>query len=275
MIVMSMSWAFATFFFQALLRTLGPPGGFGQFSWPSSDCMDRERDHVDKTVYTMSESTLSSVGGNHGNSTAEMHELEPLTAAERPDGYRNHPGRYGKPSRYQHRLSIASTSSGGSESPRSRGAGDLPRGAGTGGDRYRDPSLNKHAHRSSAEGTSLKFAEHSSPDTRHRRTSETQGDNSDNEYNDDAGVPSDLDRTAKSNTIVSMTNNNGSSDSQLSVHLVPPRTTDPTCPEAEITTDSNSNRTDVHTDKHGDMGGSGVGDGAGIWLKQSVPVAQV
>ena len=77
MIVMTTSWIYATFFFQALLRAAGPEGGFGQFHWPASNCCSG-REHVDKTKYAMSESTLSSSSTNHVNSS-ETHELEPLT----------------------------------------------------------------------------------------------------------------------------------------------------------------------------------------------------
>ena len=280
MLVMSFSWAFSTLFFQAFLRTLGPPGGFGQFSWPSCDCMERERGHVDKTVYTLSESTLSSAGGNHRNSTAEMHELDPLTAAERPECYRNHPNRSGARSRYQHQLSVASTSSGGSESSRSRGTSDVPgltwAGGGGGGDaplggtRWgadRDTPSPLYARRSSAtQGTSHKLTERpSSTGTRYKRTGGTQQEDvvSDNDDDDnDADQICVFDRTRKKNTFVSLTNSShgNGSESQASVQLVQP---DPTRPGAEITTDSNSNRTDVHTDKHSAMGGAEVGGGCG------------
>ena len=79
MLSMSISWVYATFFFQSLLRTIGPQGGFGQFHWPACDCCSgSQKEHVDKTVYAMSESTLSSSSTNHANSS-ETHELEPLT----------------------------------------------------------------------------------------------------------------------------------------------------------------------------------------------------
>ena len=91
MLVMSVSWAFSTFFFQSLLRTFGPEGGFGQFSWPVSDCcLGGERDHVDKTIYAMSESTLSSSSNNHAP-PSDTHELEPLTEHEPPSKYRHRP----------------------------------------------------------------------------------------------------------------------------------------------------------------------------------------
>ncbi|ESO83544.1 hypothetical protein LOTGIDRAFT_51941, partial [Lottia gigantea] len=38
MLIISIGWVYSTFFFQSLLRSLGPQGGFGQFHWPSSDC---------------------------------------------------------------------------------------------------------------------------------------------------------------------------------------------------------------------------------------------
>ncbi len=107
MILMSMSWAYSTFFFQGLLRTFGPSGGFGQLFCPTNDiCSSHARQHVDKTAYAMSESTLSSSGIYHPTSS-EIHELEPLT--EREQHLRvplNHKG-----GRYHHRLSNESTSS--------------------------------------------------------------------------------------------------------------------------------------------------------------------
>ena len=90
MLVMSISWTCATLFYQALLRMAGPHEGFGQFHWPSSDCCPgSDRDHVDKTVYTMSESTLSSSSACHGNSS-EIHELEPLTDREQDSPHHHH-----------------------------------------------------------------------------------------------------------------------------------------------------------------------------------------
>lgn len=83
MVVMAVSWTYATFYFQSLLRCFGPEGGFGQFHWPTCDVCDgsgsRWRRHVDKTVYTMSESTLSSSSVTHANNSSETHELEHLT----------------------------------------------------------------------------------------------------------------------------------------------------------------------------------------------------
>ena len=204
----------------------------------------------------------------------------------------NYPNRPGARSRYQHRLSVASTSSGGSESSRSRGTSDVPGvtragggGAGdapVGGTREgtdREILSPLYAQRSSAtQGTSHKLTERSSsPGTRHKWTSGTQQEevNSDNDDDDnDLDEVCDFDRTRKKNTIVFLSNSShgNGAKSQASMHLVQP---DPIRPGAEITTDSNSNRTDVHTDKHSGVGGAGVSGGTGIWIKQSVPVAQV
>lgn len=259
MVVMSMSWAFATFFFQALLRTLGPAGGFGQFSWPSCDCFDRERDHVDKTVYTMSESTLSSVG-THGNS-AEMHELEPLTMAERLEAVhgRNLNHRPRPHNRYQPRVSIASNSSADSGSPRSRHTSGNPA----------DSPLTRRAVPS---GTGAKSAGESS-----KRSSNT--DVTGDEANaDDASI--------KKNTVVSLTGRSGTTKNCPTVQLVPTTSSssDPTrqedthTKEPVIRTDSNSNRTDKHgveaAGQSATVGGAAGGEDAdSIWLKQPVPVA--
>lgn len=81
MIIMTVSWLYSTFFFQSLLRTIGPRGGFGQFNWPALDCCSSNpREHIDKTVYALSESTVSSSSASYPNHTnSETHELEPLT----------------------------------------------------------------------------------------------------------------------------------------------------------------------------------------------------
>ncbi|XP_046373022.1 protein dispatched homolog 1-like isoform X1 [Haliotis rufescens] len=88
MLLITIAWIYSTFFFQSLLRTIGPQGGFGQFHWPASDCCSPSaREHVDKTVYAMSESTLSSSSTSNPNHiSSEVHELEPLT-----EGQETHP----------------------------------------------------------------------------------------------------------------------------------------------------------------------------------------
>ncbi|GFR92333.1 protein dispatched homolog 1 [Elysia marginata] len=90
LLLVSLAWQYATFFFQALLRIAGPHGGFGQFHWPVVDCCSpgRSRERVDKTVYSMSESTLSSSSTSarehsHGHNYVYTQELEPLTGRER------------------------------------------------------------------------------------------------------------------------------------------------------------------------------------------------
>ena len=98
MLIMSISWFYSTFFLQSLLRTLGPQGGFGQFHWPTLDCcMSYGREHVDKTIYALSESTLSSSSTSnpnyHPSCSSETHELEPLTEPNTP-----HRNRQVKPS---------------------------------------------------------------------------------------------------------------------------------------------------------------------------------
>ena len=90
LLLVSLAWLYAAFFFQALLRIAGPHGGFGQFHWPIMDCCSpgRSRERVDKTVYSMSESTLSSSSTSarehsHGHNYVYTQELEPLTGRER------------------------------------------------------------------------------------------------------------------------------------------------------------------------------------------------
>lgn len=90
LLLVFLAWLYATFFFQALLRVAGPHGGFGQFHWPVIDCCSpgRSRERIDKTVYSMSESTLSSSSTSarehmHGHNYVYTQELEPLTGRER------------------------------------------------------------------------------------------------------------------------------------------------------------------------------------------------
>lgn len=87
MIVISVSWTYATFFFQSLLMVVGPKGGFGQLHWPRIACKRssyEQKHHIDKTVYTMSDSTLSSSSAmNHANS-GETQELEQLAEHLQP-----------------------------------------------------------------------------------------------------------------------------------------------------------------------------------------------
>ncbi|KAJ8307594.1 hypothetical protein KUTeg_014859 [Tegillarca granosa] len=86
MLIISISWAYSTFFFQSLLCIFGPQGGFGQFRWPASNCCTSSaHSHVDKTVYTFSESTVSTTSSNpHTTSSSECRELEPLTHESHP-----------------------------------------------------------------------------------------------------------------------------------------------------------------------------------------------
>ncbi|XP_074655965.1 protein dispatched homolog 1-like isoform X2 [Tubulanus polymorphus] len=111
MIVMTSSWFCSTFFFQSLLRVIGPQGSFGQFHWPSSDCCSSNREHVDKTVYALSESTMSTSSTNHATNSSETHELEPLTniKGSRLDQKNKFPRRFSR--ELQRRLSSASLGS--------------------------------------------------------------------------------------------------------------------------------------------------------------------
>ena len=65
-LVISISWLYSTLFFQSLLNVIGPQGGFGQFHWPTLDCCNvYPRNHVDRTAYSVSESTMSSLSGGY------------------------------------------------------------------------------------------------------------------------------------------------------------------------------------------------------------------
>lgn len=82
-IIMSFSWLYATFSFQSLLLLFGPIDNFGQLHWPTIHCDTCvEQEHIDKTVYTVSDSLSSSSTNNthhQGNCSSEIHELEALT----------------------------------------------------------------------------------------------------------------------------------------------------------------------------------------------------
>lgn len=101
-LVISISWIYSTLFFQSLLNVMGPQGGFGQFHWPSLDCCSMSpQSHIDRTVYTMSESTMSTSSSSypyHPSIDTNATEHEYLT--DRSDShpgtpfYRTRPGRY-------------------------------------------------------------------------------------------------------------------------------------------------------------------------------------
>ncbi|KAL3873645.1 hypothetical protein ACJMK2_036740 [Sinanodonta woodiana] len=87
MLIISVSWTFSTLFFQSLLNVIGPQGGFGQFHWPSSDCCSMSPpERVDRTIYTMSESTLSSSSSSYPctHTSSEGQEKDPLTERSEP-----------------------------------------------------------------------------------------------------------------------------------------------------------------------------------------------
>ncbi|KAM7300142.1 protein dispatched homolog 1 isoform X1 [Ixodes scapularis] len=85
MLVTGVSWTYATFFFQSLLSVAGPQRGRFQLDYPSLRCCDTSAPPaVDKTVYALSESTLSTSSASCPAVSAqipasESHELEPLT----------------------------------------------------------------------------------------------------------------------------------------------------------------------------------------------------
>lgn len=101
-LVISISWVYSTFFFQSLLNVIGPQGGFGQFHWPSLDCCSiSPQSHVDRTVYTMSESTVStSSSGYPYHPSIDTNATEHDYLSESHPGtphYRTRPGRYYRP----------------------------------------------------------------------------------------------------------------------------------------------------------------------------------
>ena len=70
-LVISISWLYSTLFFQSLLNVMGPQGGFGQFHWPTLDCCNvYPRNHVDRTTYSVSESTMSSLSSGYPHRTS-------------------------------------------------------------------------------------------------------------------------------------------------------------------------------------------------------------
>lgn len=105
-LVISISWIYSTLFFQSLLNVIGPQGGFGQFHWPSFDCCSMSpRSHIDRTVYTMSESTMSSSSSGYPyhpsidtNATEHDYLADRDSHPGTPYHYRSRPGRtYNRP----------------------------------------------------------------------------------------------------------------------------------------------------------------------------------
>ena len=80
MLIISISWAYSTLFFQSLLCVCGPKGGCTQFHWPTCDCCTSDHgDRRDKTVYSTSESTVSTSSSFHhtGSSSEGRCDLDP------------------------------------------------------------------------------------------------------------------------------------------------------------------------------------------------------
>lgn len=80
-LLMSISWVYATFFFQSLLSIAGPRKGQLQLNYPTVHCCKSSATPVEKTQYALSESTLSTSSASCPVPipTSESHELEPLT----------------------------------------------------------------------------------------------------------------------------------------------------------------------------------------------------
>uniref|UniRef100_T1JPJ7 SSD domain-containing protein n=1 Tax=Strigamia maritima TaxID=126957 RepID=T1JPJ7_STRMM len=84
MILMVTSWIYSTFFFQSILRFIGPENKLLQLEYPTVSCCCETTAEVriDKTVYNyaVSESTLSTSSASYPNpgNANEIHELEPL-----------------------------------------------------------------------------------------------------------------------------------------------------------------------------------------------------
>lgn len=88
-IVMSISWIYATFFLMSLLRVIGPQYGFGQFRYPKlrSALRDSTKGQMDGTARLnhhhnpVSEQLLSNSSSAAGELVgSESHELDSLTS---------------------------------------------------------------------------------------------------------------------------------------------------------------------------------------------------
>ncbi|XP_050046962.1 protein dispatched homolog 1 isoform X2 [Dermacentor andersoni] len=89
MLITVVSWVYATFFFHSLLSVAGPQRGQLQLDYPSLHCCESASPApVDKTVYALSESTLSTSSASCPAAIihSESHELEPLTLAATLNG---------------------------------------------------------------------------------------------------------------------------------------------------------------------------------------------
>ncbi|XP_064490316.1 protein dispatched homolog 1-like isoform X2 [Ornithodoros turicata] len=89
MLVTGVSWTYSTFFFQSLLSLAGPQRGHLQLDYPSFRCCETAPPPVDKTIYALSESTLSTSSASCPAAQiplSESHELEPLTLSAALNG---------------------------------------------------------------------------------------------------------------------------------------------------------------------------------------------
>ncbi|GAB0087327.1 Protein dispatched [Sergentomyia squamirostris] len=80
LVVMTISWIYATFFLTSLLRVIGPQYGFGQFRYPSLRSRDSAKAQKNNTNHesTAVRSASSSAAGDFAGS--ESHELDSLTS---------------------------------------------------------------------------------------------------------------------------------------------------------------------------------------------------
>lgn len=76
MLIMCISWAFATFFFQCMCRCLGPQGDCGQIPLPKK---------LQRRVFSQVASADPSSQGKGGGADAERYELEPLAYDQRAE----------------------------------------------------------------------------------------------------------------------------------------------------------------------------------------------
>lgn len=201
LLLVSLAWLYATFFFQSLLRTIGPHGGFGQFHWPASDCCTpSSREHVDKTVYALSESTLStsSTSTREHSHYSYSRELEPLTDNENCPPHQHHRHHHHHHHHHNHSNQCKCDSNSNRHHQRVHSHQNRPR--------RKSDYTSVRTNVSSTETSPLKNQDHDSPLP--SACSSTQKPTSTSAENNTLNVPSDLFTSGPSNNDLSSENSN-------------------------------------------------------------------
>ncbi|XP_077408462.1 protein dispatched homolog 1 isoform X1 [Vanacampus margaritifer] len=86
MLIMCISWAFATFFFQCMCRCLGPQGTWGQIPLPKKlQCQAFSEDRSEGSLSDGKNSGIGKYQLDSGNGEEEHYELEPLASSHKTE----------------------------------------------------------------------------------------------------------------------------------------------------------------------------------------------